>query len=226
MSPADNKLCAQRHTRIKICGLGRMEDVGRANRLLPDYVGFVFAQSRRRVTPAVARSLIQGLDPRIAAVGVFVDETVDQVAWTAEACGLRVVQLHGGESEDALRALRERLPSEILVWKALRIKQAQDVTRFVALSGSRLADGWLLDAWHPDQVGGTGEVFDWDLLRTVEAPYLLAGGLTPHNAGLAIRQLHPWGVDVSSGVETGGRKDGELMTAFVRAVREADREKG
>ena len=224
MIPHKNPPRMQAAIRIKICGLGRAVEIAWANRLLPDYVGFVFAESRRRVDPYVAQALIRQLDPRIAAVGVFVNEATDQVANIAAVCGLRVVQLHGGETEDYISLLRHQLPPEIRIWKAYRIKETQDVSRFLADAGNRLADGYLLDAWHPGQAGGTGEVFDWDLLRTVTNPYLLAGGLTPQNVSSAVQALHPWGIDVSSGVETDGRKDETKMAAFVKAVREVDSE--
>ena len=225
MISSENPLRVQAETRIKICGLGRAVEIDWVNRLLPDYVGFVFADSRRRVDLKVALPLILNLDARIAAVGVFVNETVEQVAHTAATCGLRVVQLHGGESEEYVCLLRQRLPPGIRIWKAFRIKETQDVSRFLTAAGNRVADGYLLDAWHPGQAGGTGEVFDWDLLGTVDCPYLLAGGLTPQNVARAVQALHPWGIDVSSGVETEGRKDETKMAAFVKAVREADPER-
>lgn len=205
--------------RVKICGLTREADVRCVNRLLPDYAGFVFAPSRRRLDADTAAGLIAALSPEILSVGVFVDAPVDTVVDIVQRCGLRVVQLHGGESVPYLRALRGRLPGEVAMWKAFRMKDAGTVRQVEALMAEQAADRVLLDAWHPEQAGGTGEVFDWRLLAALRVPYLLAGGLTPGNVEQAVRQVGPWGLDVSSGVETDGRKDERKMAAFVRAAR-------
>ena len=205
-------------TRIKLCGLTRPEDVAAANGLRPDYAGFVFAPSRRRVAEDTARGLIAQLDAAIVPVGVFVDEAPDTIARIARMCRLGVVQLHGSEGAAEISTLRALLPAETAIWKALRVRDAASLAPLRDLT----ADRFLLDAWHPEQAGGTGEAFDWRILADVSVPYLLAGGLHAGNVADAIRLVRPWGVDVSSGVETEGRKDPERMAAFMAAVRGQD----
>ncbi len=208
------------HTRIKMCGLVRPEDVAAVNPLLPDYAGFVFAPSRRRVSAETARDLIAGLAAPIVPVGVFVDEVPEVIAHIVRMCRLGVVQLHGAEGVAEIAAVRALVPTGTLVWKALRMRNAASLAPVRDLP----ADRFLLDAWHPEQMGGTGEAFDWRLLAGVAAPFLLAGGLNENNVEAAIRQIRPWGVDVSTGVETGGRKDPLRMAAFVAAVRGPERD--
>ena len=201
--------------RIKLCGLTHPEDVAAVNALRPDYAGFVFAPGRRRVSADTARDLIAGLAASIVPVGVFVNEVPETIARIVRMCGLGVVQLHGAEEEAQVAALRALLPTGTAIWKALRVKDAASLAPLAALP----ADRFLLDAWHPEQAGGTGEAFDWRILEGVTVPFLLAGGLNAGNVEGAIRLVRPWGVDVSSGVETCGRKDPERMAAFVAAVR-------
>lgn len=200
-------------TRIKLCGLTRPEDVAAANALGVDFVGFVFApKSRRCVTEAQARTLRNQLSPAIQAVGVFVDEAPERVAALLEEGVIDLAQLHGGEDEGYLKRLRALTGTPIL--QAFQVKTAEDLARAQASP----ADHILLDAG-----AGTGTTFDWNLLKHFQRPYLLAGGLGPDNAARAIRTLHPWGVDVSSGIETGGIKDTDKMAAFVAAVRKEEK---
>ena len=201
-------------TVIKLCGLSRPCDIETANLLKPDYIGFVFAKkSRRFVPPDHARELKQMLNPGISAVGVFVNESPEIVASLLNGGVIDVAQLHGGEDEDYISRLRTLTRAPLI--KAFRIDAAQDVA--AALRSS--ADHILLDSGS----GGTGNAFDWTLLREIERPYFLAGGLRPENAAQAVRLLHPWGVDVSSGIETNQQKDPDKMRAFVRIVREQAR---
>ena len=200
-------------TKIKLCGLSRLEDIEAANRLKPDYVGFVFwPESRRAVTPSQAARLKAALDPSIQAVGVFVNEDPETVAQLLEAGVIDLAQLHGRESPAYLRILAGFTSRPFI--QAFRVKGPADMDR----AEKSTADHLLLDAG-----AGEGTVFDWSLLRGFPRPYLLAGGLTPENVGEAIDALHPWGVDVSSGIETNGTKDPEKMNAFIAAVRRADR---
>lgn len=205
--------------KVKLCGLRRMEDIITVNALLPDYAGFIFAPGRRRVSPEEAAALCEALSPAVRAVGVFVDAPAAQAAETARLCGLAAVQLHGGEDAAYVRALRTALPPGCEVWKAARVRAADDV-RTAEETG---ADKLLLDAYSPAAPGGTGERFDWDLLcgYDFQIPFLLAGGLHEGNVAEAIRALAPFGVDVSSGVETDGVKDAGKMARFIRAAREA-----
>ena len=199
-------------TKIKLCGLSRPEDVLAANELAPDYIGFVFwRKSRRFVDYDTAIELKKLLDPKIQAVGVFVDEEPDTVNRLLNRNIIDLAQLHGGEDESYINRLRRLTDKPII--KAFRIKTESDIQSAM----NSTADYILLDSG-----AGTGSVFDWELLRGVNRPYFLAGGLSPDNAALAVRSLHPYGVDVSSGIETDGIKDKTKMTAFVTAVRMED----
>ncbi len=199
-------------TKIKLCGLSRPGDIEAANRLRPDYIGFVFAEkSRRAVTPEQAAAMKRLLLPEIRAVGVFVDEEPESVAALLNSGTVELAQLHGHEDEEYLRRLRALTDKPLI--QACRITSEEDLRR-AETSG---ADAILLDAG-----AGTGTVFDWSLLRNASRAYFLAGGLNAENVGEAIRTLRPWAVDVSSGIETGGVKDPEKMAAFVAAVRKEE----
>lgn len=201
-------------TKIKMCGLRRMEDIGAVNGLGPEYIGFVFFPgSKRYVTPETAKELRAGLAPGIKAVGVFVDEEPETVARLLEDGIIDIAQLHGHEDEDYLERLRKLTDKPLI--RAFRIRSAEDARQAQASS----ADEILLDAG-----AGDGKTFDWNWLAEVKRPYFLAGGLNPENVGQAVRELHPYAVDVSSGIETDGVKDIIKMRAFTRAVREAEGE--
>ena len=201
-------------TKIKLCGLSRDCDIEAANALRPDYIGFVFAvKSRRYVPPETAAELKQLLIPEIRAVGVFVDEAPERVARLLNDGVIDLAQLHGSEDEGYIRRLRN-LTDGLLI-QAFRIRTEKDLRR----AEMSTADEILLDAG-----AGTGTVFDWTLLQGAERRYFLAGGLNPENVRDAIRSVRPYGVDVSSGIETDFRKDQEKMAAFVAAVREENRQ--
>ena len=200
-------------TKIKLCGLSRACDIEEANRLQPDYIGFVFAKkSRRCVTAEQACALKKQLRPEIRAVGVFVNEEPEAMAALLNRGVIDLAQLHGSEDAEYIRRLRELTDGPLI--QAFRIRSKEDLSRAAASA----ADEILLDAG-----AGTGIVFDWSLLRNMERRYFLAGGLNPENVREAIRDLHPHGVDVSSGIETDALKDRTKMAAFVAAVREEDR---
>lgn len=200
-------------TKIKLCGLTRPEDISAANALEPDFVGFVFApKSRRYVTVEQARALRRQLSPAIQAVGVFVDEEPEQVAALLEAGVINLAQLHGREDESYLERLRALTDKPII--QAFQIKTPTDLER----AQSSSADYILLDSG-----AGTGTPFNWNLLKNLRRPYILAGGLRPDNVAQAVCTLHPWGVDVSSGIETGGVKDFDKMAAFAAAVRKEEK---
>lgn len=197
-------------TRVKLCGLTRPEDIQAANALRPDFIGFVFAEkSRRFVAPAAAAELKRRLDPAIRAVGVFVNAPVEQVAGLLEAGIIDWAQLHGQEDDAYIAALRRRTARPIL--QAFRVDTPADAAR----AAGSTADFLLLD----HGPGGTGQRFDWSLVRGIERPFFLAGGLCPENVVEAVRAVRPYAVDVSSGIETGGVKDPAKMEAFVRAAR-------
>ena len=198
-------------TRIKICGLYRPEDVGYVNQCRPDWCGFIisFPKSHRSLTPVQVRELRQKLYRGVIPVGVFVDQTVEAVAALLNDGTISIAQLHGQEDAAYMAALRAAAPGHP-VWKAFKIRSAGDLE---AVNASP-ADLVVLDNGY-----GTGETFDWTLAAGVTRPYLLAGGLTPGNIPNAIQQLHPFGLDVSSGVETGKKKDFNKIQAVVRAAR-------
>lgn len=197
-------------TKIKLCGLSRECDIEAANALCPDYIGFVFAErSRRYVSPERAEMLKVKLNPTIKAVGVFVRETPERVAKLLNGGNIDIVQLHGGEDEDYIAQLRRLTDAPII--KAFRIDCAADIEDARKSS----ADYVLLDSGS----GGSGTVFDWSLVKAINRPYFLAGGLSIGNVREAIETLFPYAIDVSSGIETNGFKDQQKMAAFVAAVR-------
>ena len=199
-------------TRIKMCGLRRDEDIAAAGELLPEFIGFVFFPgSRRCVTPDAAAALRRKLSPDITAVGVFVDENPETVARLLEGGIIDIAQLHGHEDAAYIARLRQLTDRPLI--QAFRIRTAADAEAATASH----ADHILLDAG-----AGDGKTFDWNLLSGLSRPYFLAGGLNPENVSAAVRDLRPWAVDVSSGIETDGYKDITKMRAFVRAVRERD----
>lgn len=199
-------------SRIKICGLRRPEDVTFVNRAGPDYVGFVlWPESRRAVTAAQAAALRAQLNPEIPAVGVFVDQPMEEILVAFAAGAIDIAQLHGHETPERIRALQAACGRP--VWKAFRVRTREDLRQ----AEESPADLVLLDNGY-----GTGAAFDWSLLdRPLSRPWLLAGGLDPDKIAQAVRRFAPTGVDLSSGVETGGWKDEQKILAAVRAAREA-----
>jgi len=218
---------------VKICGIKTMKAGLAAAEAGADAVGFVFAASRRQVTPDRAQQLIAGLPAGVARVGVFVDESPEVVNRIAEYAGLTHVQLHGSEPPAALDEIRYP------VIKAFRIEGPEDLE---ALPDYRRAAGLLLDPYVPGMHGGTGQTLDWSLVRRAaevlaqagvdlsgpdeplepgRPKLILAGGLNSQNVAEAIRQARPGGVDVSGGVETGGDKDIDKIYQFVEKAKGA-----
>lgn len=196
-------------TKIKLCGLSRACDIEAANHLKPDYIGFVFyKKSQRYVSPEKATQLKRLLLPDIQAVGVFVDEEIETIAELFNNGTIEIAQLHGHEDEVYIQKLKQ-LTNRPLI-KAFRIKTQNDINE----ANQSTADAILLDAGT-----GMGETFDWSLLQDFKRPYFLAGGLNLDNITRAVTDLQPLAVDVSSGIETNGRKDQRKMAAFVAAVR-------
>ena len=192
-------------TKIKFCGLKTLDDISFANELFPEYVGFIFApKSKRYIAPAQAAKLRAALDKKILAVGVFVNENISIVAELLNAGIIDAAQLHGDEDNNYIQTLRGT--------KKIIIKAFQS-DNIAAAQRSR-ADFVLIDAG-----AGDGKTFDWNLVKNLRREYFLAGGLTPENVGDAIKILNPYAVDVSSGIETDGKKDFSKMAAFVKAVR-------
>ncbi len=199
-------------TRIKMCGLMNMEDIAQVNILMPEYTGFVFFRnSKRYVTQAEASRLKASLDGRICAVGVFVDEDIGKIVSLSDGGIIDMIQLHGSEDGIYINELKKHTGLPVI--KAFRIRNEEDIQAAVISE----ADHILLDSG-----AGTGKVFDWKLLKEIKRPYFLAGGLDPFNVSEAIDLLRPFAVDVSSGIETNGKKDPELMKMFVNSVRKED----
>jgi len=194
-------------TRVKVCGITNREDALAACGAGAHALGFVLAESPRRVSPERAREIIALLPPLVTTVGVFVDSPPGEVAELRRFCGLDWVQLHGNESEADALVLGPR------VIKALRVGPGREPDP-ASYPGCAL----LLDTYHPEAVGGTGVSFDWSLAQNIAAqrPVILAGGLNAGNVGQAIAQVKPFAVDVSSGVEMEkGIKDHELIASFL-----------
>lgn len=183
------------------------------NEAIPDFIGFVFAESRRRVDEERAAFLKSFLNPSIKAVGVFVNDDIDRIARLCLAGVIDLVQLHGDEDEDYIKRLKELVPNGII--KAVRVKAASDITKAVSMP----CDFLLLDSYHEKRYGGTGNLFDWSMVPRIPKPFFLAGGINHENAARAIETLNPYAVDVSSGVETDGLKDPEKIKKIVALVR-------
>ena len=199
-------------TKIKLCGLSRIEDIEAANNLKPDFIGFVFAaKSKRRVSHLKAAELKSKLNPETKAVGVFLDDDLDTVGALMNLGIVDMVQLHGSEDEEYISKLRAITDKPII--KAFIINNENDVR----LAEESSADYILLDGGK-----GEGRAFNWKLLEEIKRPFFLAGGLNTDNAEAAVADLHPFAVDVSTGIETDGVKDKEKMTAFVAAVRKGE----
>ena len=198
-------------TKIKICGLYRAQDIEYVNAARPDWCGFIidFPKSHRNLSPDRVRALRAGLAPGIVPVGVFVDSPAETVAALLNDGTIAVAQLHGHEDNDYIARLRALAPG-CTVWKAFKVRGPADL----AAANASPADMVLLDNGY-----GTGAAFDWSLTRGVTRPYILAGGLTPENIPDAIARLRPYGLDISSGVETDKMKDFAKIKAAVAAAR-------
>ena len=219
--------------KVKMCGISKVETIPAVVEAKPDYMGLVFAPSKRQVTVDQAKILVEELhrgyakkygsdtehdkNDTIKTVGVFVNETVDNLVTIANEANLDAVQLHGDEDETFIQSLKER--TNVEVWKAIQIRTAADTEKWIDSS----ADMLLFDAYHKDERGGTGEVFDWSSLDAFERPFMLAGGIDSTNVARAIRNVRPYGIDISSGIETNGVKDDEKITAFIKIVKSIGR---
>ena len=219
--------------KVKMCGISKVETIPAVVEAKPDYMGLVFAPSKRQVTVDQAKILVEELNrgyakkygsdtehdknDTIKTVGVFVNETIDNLVTIANEANLDAVQLHGDEDEAFIQSLKER--TNVEVWKAIQIRTAADTEKWIDSS----ADMLLFDAYHKDERGGTGEVFDWSSLDAFERPFMLAGGIDSTNVARAIRTVRPYGIDISSGIETNGVKDDEKITAFIKIVKSIGR---
>ena len=221
--------------KVKMCGISKIETIPAVIEANPGYMGLVFAPSKRQVTVEQAKTLVEELHKQYAnrynrdaeqysnqtlihqefikTVGIFVNETLDNLVTIATEVNLDAVQLHGDEDEAFIQSLKER--TNVEVWKAVQIRSAADAEAWIDSS----ADMLLFDAYHKDERGGMGEVFDWSCLDEFERPFMLAGGIDSTNVARAIRTVRPYGIDISSGIETEGVKDDEKIKAFTNIVR-------
>jgi phosphoribosylanthranilate isomerase len=213
-------------TVVKICGLRTVEHALAAVEAGADMLGFIFAPSRRQIGPqdvaAIGRAAraAAAIGRRVDLVGVFVNEAPERMLAIAGECGLDALQLSGDED----RSVREHLGGRLLI-KVVRLNHTEGELGWLALPETSPVR-FLVDAHIPGSYGGAGVVADWELAAALarQHPIVLAGGLTPDNVGAAIRQVRPWGVDVSSGVETDGIKDSAKIRAFVAAARACDQQ--
>jgi phosphoribosylanthranilate isomerase len=196
---------------VKICGLSREEDISYVNMYQPQYIGFVFAPSKRQITLEQAITLKKLLSPNILAVGVFVNEDIEKVVEIVESGCIDLIQLHGQEDKTYIQTIKDRCDTKLI--KAINVVTKEDVKDI-----DYDVDYYLLDG----ASSGSGQVFDWKDIKEVNKPYFLAGGISLENIGEAL-QVSSYGIDISSGVETNGTKDKEKVKEIVRRVQDESR---
>ena len=246
-------------TKIKICGLKCKKDIEIVNKYRPDYIGFVFAGSKRKVTKVQATELRKMLNADILAVGVFVNEGIDKIVDLVEDKVIDLIQLHGDEDKEYIIKLREALSTKQIdakIIKAIRVKSGDNVKEILMrndlliddlldenvqknekhnLSGRKRCfknnyklitqiDYILFDTYSSKEYGGTGQAFDWNILKDIKQPFFLAGGLNSENVNDAIKTCNPYVVDVSSAVETDGYKDEEKIKEFITKIKVKENE--
>jgi len=208
-------------TKIKICGITRSEDVDYVNKLLPDYISFVFAPSRRKINIVKAKKLTLALDKRIKTVGVFVNENIETVKHIAKTLKLDILQFHGNEDEDYMENFKD-----FTVWKSIAISVADknnivgNQSKINSISNYPIR-AILMDSNIKGISGGSGKSFEWNIIKSlnINKPIILAGGLNIENITKAIKMVEPYCVDVSSGIEINGIKNFEKIKKFVDKVR-------
>ena len=202
-------------TKIKICGLTRTEDIETVNEFLPDYIGFVFAKSRRQVSAEQAKELKNKLRPAIKAVGVFVNEKPENIAEIANQGIIDLIQIHGDEDAAYCAQLRKLTQAPII--KVVRVEREDDLAGIEEFD----CDYYLFDTLSSKDYGGTGKAFDHSLLynKEIKKPFFVAGGLNQDNVAAVIEVIKPFGVDTSGGVETDGIKDANKIKEFIKQGR-------
>ena len=202
-------------TKIKICGLTRTEDIEMVNEFLPDYIGFVFAKSRRQVSAEQAKELKNKLRPAIKAVGVFVNEKPENIAEIANQGIIDLIQIHGDEDAAYCAQLRKLTQAPII--KVLRVEREDDLAGIEEFD----CDYYLFDTLSSKEYGGTGKAFDHSILynKEIKKPFFVAGGLNQDNVAAVIEVIKPFGVDTSGGVETDGIKDVNKINEFIKQGR-------
>jgi phosphoribosylanthranilate isomerase len=198
-----------RETQVKICGITTIEDGVMASELGADALGFVFAQSKRKISPDTARNIIKNLHPFITTVGVFMNEKIKNIHQIADYTGIDIIQLHGTEPPEYCRKIKKR------VIKRINVSKDDTTATLIKKIEKYPASAFLLDPG-----GGSGQTFAWEKALGIDFPLIIAGGLTPENVKELIRLLKPYGVDVSSGVEVvPGKKDKEKLGKFIEEVK-------
>ena len=196
--------------KIKICGLRRLEDIEMVNRHKPDYIGFVFADSKRKVSHEFAAHMKDNLSPDIISVGVFVDAEIDEIVELFDDGVIDIAQLHGSESEEYIRNLKERTDYKLKIINAIEMSDELDLLEY----DNSIADYLLLDSGK-----GSGKTFDWSLIRDdLDKEFFLAGGIDVSNVGEAIRKFNPYAIDLSSSLETDGFKDESKIREIMEVV--------
>ena len=197
--------------KIKICGIRRLEDIEIVNRYKPDYVGFVFADSKRKVSHELASELKSNLDSDIISVGVFVDASQDEISELFDKGIIDVAQLHGSEDEDYISSLKDKTGHKLTIINAVEMSQDIDLNEYE----NTRADYLLLDSGK-----GSGKTFDWRLIgKDLQKEFFLAGGLDISNICQAIREFKPYAVDLSSSLETDGFKDENKIKEIMEVIR-------
>lgn len=197
--------------KIKICGLFQEADIDYVNEAKPNYIGFVFAKSKRQVDYHQAKLLKDKLDPTIKAVGVFVDSDIDKITSLVNDRIIDIVQLHGSEDHQYIKKLKQDI--NVPVIKAIKVTSSKDLNDL-----DYPVDYYLLD----NRTSGSGKAFDWSLIKELDKPFFLAGGIDLNNLDEAISKAS-YGIDVSSGVETNGVKDHDKIIEMVRRIRDGNR---
>lgn len=196
--------------KIKICGIRRLEDVEIVNRHRPDYIGFVFAPSKRQVSHELAGQLKSNLDPQIISVGVFVDAALEEIIGLFNEGTIEIAQLHGTESGEYIEELKEKTNGELKIIKAVEMSEDKDLAMYDDLD----VDYLLLDSGK-----GSGKTFDWSLIsRDLKKEFFLAGGLDSSNVAEAIEQFNPYAIDLSSSLETDGFKDENKIKKIMEVI--------
>lgn len=201
--------------KIKFCGIRRIEDVVLMNEFIPDYIGFIFSKSKRQITKETAKMLVEKLDKNIKTVGVFVNEPIEFITETAKIAELDVIQLHGDEDEIYINSLKESI-GNTQIWKAVRVSSIEDIQ----IAEKLPVDMLLLDSFSKNAYGGTGEVANLSVINKAEIKenFFLAGGLNAKNINEIAKEIQPFGVDISSGIELDGFKNREKIIEIVRCI--------
>lgn len=199
--------------KIKICGLRRQKDIEIVNKYKPDYIGFVFAKSKRQINDFEASELKSGLSPEIKVVGIFVNDDINHIAGLVKNNVIDIVQLHGDEDEEYIKRLKSKISAPVI--KAVRVRIYEDIKE----KSEYPVEYLLLDSYSKDAYGGTGESFDISLIENMEKPYFLAGGVNEDNISDIIKKVNPYCIDLSSGVETDGFKDETKIKNVIDIVR-------